>query len=189
MGARRGRADAVCCRGLRWAVALGLVSVSAPAAAERAPAIPFTHVRTGDANTDDAIRRALRRAANRLSRPACQAVLVDFVDDSGRTLQNRLETSGRSIQEHLALLLFYDGSAGRRCASDGVLAFTEPGSRVVFVCGRQFRSQERRDALGTDVLVIHETLHTLGLPENPPTPREISRQVESRCVQSSRGSR
>jgi hypothetical protein len=31
------------------------------------------------------------------------------------------------------------------------------------------------------VIVIHEALHTLGLPENPPTSEEITARVRERC--------
>ena len=57
---------------------------------------------------------------------------------------------------------------------------TLPGSKVVYVCPEQFRkvSRQPRKAQAT---VIHELLHTLGLGENPPSSREITRRVIERC--------
>jgi hypothetical protein len=149
----------------------------------------FGNVRTGDANTDDAVRQALRRAVYRLSQSDCQGLLTEFDDESGRPLRAGLDAAGRSISDHLGLLLFYDGSDGPRCRAASVLAFTTPGSRAVFICGRQFRAQERRSPVQTEVLLIHETLHTLGLEENPPTPQEISSRVYVRCVARTHASR
>lgn len=148
-----------------------------------------SNVRMADGGTNQTVRSALRRAVRRLSQPACQAMLSEFEDASGRTLQAVLLESGRSVSEHMAALFFYDGTGTAQCRIGHLLAFTTPGSRVVLVCPAQFRSQERKDALYTDVLIIHETLHTLGLGENPPSSRDISARVFSRCVGSTRAAR
>lgn len=70
-------------------------------------------------------------------------------------------------------------SRHRQCLG-GALAFTTPGSRVVRVCGDELmRPSRHRDDIVA--MVIHETLHTLGLPENPPSSVEITRRVLARC--------
>ena len=65
-----------------------------------------------------------------------------------------------------------------RCRRPVAAAFTVRGSGVVFVCGRNFARQGPR--LQENAL-IHEMLHSLGLGENPPSSKQISRQVEKRC--------
>jgi hypothetical protein len=143
---------------------------------------PVGHVRLGDAATASALRTALGRAARRLDTPSCRRVLTEFQDGSGQTLQSVLDGAGQSPAGHMAGLFFYDGSDMPQCRVPGTLAFTTRGSRVVLVCPAQFRSLERRDERQIDVVIIHETLHTLGLGENPPTPQHISQRVFSRCV-------
>ena len=152
------------------------------AAAEAAARASFDQVRLGDGEAAMALRAALRRAAWHLSAPACQGVLSEFQDANGRTLQAVLDETGQSSASHMAGLFFYDGSQMPQCKNWSTLAFTSPGSRVIVVCPTQFRSQERRNASDVDVVIIHETLHTLGLGENPPTSQYISARVFSRCV-------
>ena len=62
-------------------------------------------------------------------------------------------------------------------SNDGALAgFT----RFEFDDGRWTRPVYRIGS-GPAVIVIHEALHTLGLPENPPTSEEITARVRERC--------
>ncbi len=62
------------------------------------------------------------------------------------------------------------------------MAFTVPGSRVIYVCGREFRSAVERSRALADAVIIHELLHSLGLGENPPTPKVITDAVLARCA-------
>jgi hypothetical protein len=63
-----------------------------------------------------------------------------------------------------------------------VLAFTSPGSQVVYYCGDRFiRNLTRRGLSALATTIIHEELHSLGLGENPPSAEEIGRRVEARC--------
>ena len=57
------------------------------------------------------------------------------------------------------------------------------GSRLVFVCGRDFARAWKKAPREIAATVIHEMLHSLGLGENPPTPREITYRVEKACWQ------
>jgi hypothetical protein len=100
--------------------------------------------------------------------------------DAG-TVQRSLDRFGRSGAEHLGTLLFYDGSEQPRCRAARTLAFTFPGSQIVFVCTRTFVEAARRDPVVADAALIHESLHSLGLGENPPTSSEITSRVISRC--------
>jgi len=46
---------------------------------------------------------------------------------------------------------------------------------------RSFAEKQVRDPWTAENMVIHEMLHTLGLGENPPSSREITRRVNDRC--------
>jgi hypothetical protein len=128
-----------------------------------------------------AVRRAIEGARLRLQEPGCPQVFSDFTDGAGRPLQANLDALGVTPETYVGLLLFYDGSSQRRCASGEILGGTVPGSRVVYVCPVRFFEVDRQDKRATEVFIIHETLHSLGLGENPPAPREIDSGVIRRC--------
>jgi hypothetical protein len=92
-----------------------------------------------------------------------------------------LEELRAPADEYLQGLLFYSGSATKACKTPRVLAFTTPGSRIVFVCQKQFRKAYRRDPSQAEFTIIHEMLHSLGLGENPPTPAHITSRVVEHC--------
>jgi hypothetical protein len=124
---------------------------------------------------------AVRDASSRLSAPACQQIFSDFRDAAGRTLQENLAALGQTGQSYLDLLLFYDGYGMTRCQDRHTFASTSPGSRVVFICSPQFREKQRRDPGVAGAVILHEALHSLGLGENPPSSKEITAGVLSRC--------
>lgn len=144
---------------------------------------PWTRVYIDDAFTGDAARKTLRGASERLGTPACQSVFSDFRDERGLPLTERLGELGQTPQGYLRLIVFLDGGGSPQCGKRGVLAFTSRNSRVVYLCGRDFERAARRDPRETQVTIIHELLHSLGLGENPPSPRDISFQVLQRCSQ------
>jgi hypothetical protein len=159
-----------------------LLAVAAPMSAAGRPAPSgLVHVRLGGVYDAGTVQRSLDRARGRLERPTCQRVFTDFQDESGRPLQDALDRTGRSGAEHLGTLLFYDGGGQARCRSARTLAFTWTGSQIVFVCAQQFVAAARRDPILADAALIHESLHSLGLGENPPTSSEITARVISRC--------
>lgn len=127
------------------------------------------------------VRRAVEAAALRLGTAECQKIFTDFHDEDGTPLQHRLDTEAVAAADYLRRIVFTDGSDRRRCASDHTLAFTAPGSRVVYVCVRRFYQVQIREAMTVEMILIHELLHTLGLRENPPNSYEITRQVAGRC--------
>ncbi len=124
--------------------------------------------------------RSLEGAAERIERPACAAVLDEFGDASGRRLRISLETAGVSPGDYLGRIFFYDGLDRGHCRTPGVLAVTEPGSRVVRLCSRFFEQAGHDPALA-EATIIHEALHTLGLGENPPSSQEITARVIKGC--------
>ena len=137
-------------------------------------------VRSKNAMARAALQEAGRAAAERLADPGCSRVFTDFKDAEGRTLQERLDASGRSGRAQLQSVYFYDGANRHGCQRRGTLAVTEPGSVVVHVCP-QFVRQQRQDPSHAPVVLIHELLHTLGLGENPPSSEAITRHVAARC--------
>jgi hypothetical protein len=68
------------------------------------------------------------------------------------------------------------------CKAPGVLAFTQPGSQVVYVCNRWFREAFATNPSKVEAVIIHEALHSLGLGENPPSSQEITARVMQRCA-------
>jgi len=128
-----------------------------------------------------ALHWAVVGAHRRLEQPACRGLFAEFSDASGRTLQENLDALGETGGTYLARILFADGSDRRRCKGDDAYAFTSPGRRVVYVCGRAFKNLADRNPVMAQAIVIHEALHTLGLGENPPRSSEITARVLARC--------
>lgn len=146
-----------------------------------APAVEWPHVIIKDVYTRDAAKRSLSRAHAWLAKPACQSLFSEFHDERGLPLTEKLRDLSATPQSYLQLVYFLDGEQSRACNIDRVLAFTEPGSRVVYLCGRYFERASRRDAREVQATIIHEVLHSLGLGENPPSPGYITDRVRSLC--------
>jgi hypothetical protein len=173
----------------RWGLAPALAMLMSPApelppavtavAQDGRPVVFQVHIQSE--GMAGAVSRAVGGAFERLGQSRCQDLFADFSDREGRPLREGLDMLGHSGQSYLGLVIFYDGLRHPRCASAHVLAATVPGARVVFVCPEQFRRLAARDPLEAEALIIHEALHTLGLGENPPTSREITSRVISRC--------
>jgi len=128
-----------------------------------------------------ALHWAVVGARRRLEQPACRGLFAEFSDASGRTLQENLDALGETGGTYLARILFADGTGRPRCKARGAFAFTTVGSRVVYVCGREFKDLAGRSPVRAQAIVIHEALHTLGLGENPPSSSEITARVLARC--------
>lgn len=134
-----------------------------------------------DAYVRDAARKALQGASAWLDAPKCQSLLSEFLDQRGRPLTERLSELDVSPQDYLRLLVVMDGETHAQCRAEGILAFTEPGSRIVSLCGRTFERASRRDPQEARATIIHESLHSLGLGERPPSPRHINDRVQRLC--------
>jgi len=128
-----------------------------------------------------AIERAISSAAERLERPECQRLLTDFTDPTGRTLAENLDDLGKTPVQFFHALLWVDDRDTPCCLRRGTLAFTAPGHRLIRVCGRRFTEVTLSRPIYGDAIMIHEMLHALGLGENPPRSRDITRQVLARC--------
>ncbi len=140
--------------------------------------VPAPTLAIRDGELAAAVHRAVTGAARLLKEPTCAELLDEFSDVGGRPLRDVLETLTLSPSASLSRIIFRDGRDHVTCRRGGAVAFTGPGSRVVFVCGNRFRELER---LRAQYVVIHEMLHTLGLGELPPTSGFIDRAVARRC--------
>jgi hypothetical protein len=125
---------------------------------------------------------ALNTAVARFEDAGCRKILSDFADRDGRPLADRLTSFGVDFDQYVSMLVFYDGTRSRSC-DKGVMAFTTPGSRVVYVCVAQLKQVQLDQPDYVVAALIHEILHTLGLGENPPSSSEITKCVLGRCFQ------
>ena len=163
-----------CALGLGVLLALHLVP--APAAEDR-PTVDRTAV-TGFEQTT--VRRAVDLAVAKLALPGCPDVYGDFRLANGSTPGDELARLGIGPAEFLQRLLFVDGSRDRHCRRGRAVLTATPGSRVIRVCPR-FAEFQLRDANLSASLIIHESLHALGLGEDPPSGRDITQRIERRC--------
>jgi hypothetical protein len=60
---------------------------------------------------------------------------------------------------------------------------TQPESRVIFICicGSWFREAFELSPRKVEAVIVHESLHSLGLGENPPRSQDITARVVARC--------
>jgi hypothetical protein len=159
--------------------AAGTQAVSEAGSGARRPPRAWTRVRIPDPHVALIVRRILDGVFRLLAEPRCHAILEEFRDEDGRPLNERLATFGLGVQRYLEFVFFEDGS---RCAQCGdTVAYTAPGSRVVYVCIRVFEREWRQNRGILAAKLIHEVLHTLGLGENPPSSAEITARVLERC--------
>jgi hypothetical protein len=157
---------------------LALGAVAGAARAEGTEAV-VANARLRHTRERTLLAEAIRGAARRLADPRCQELLGVLQDRRRQPLRAVLDAQGLSAPEYLGRLFFFDGTQsgckGRR------LAYTEPGSHVVFVCGSEFSGMYQQNASQAEVAVVHETLHCLGLGENPPAWHEINSWIEAAC--------
>ena len=123
---------------------------------------------------------AMRSAGNLFTGHSLALERVREVPACG-ALFERFTTTGF---EKMAHTFYVEPSAAERrefCVG-GVTAFTQVGSRVTRLCPR-FGDLDREAAA---LLLIHEALHSAGMPESPSTagaltPSEINRLVRTAC--------
>ena len=133
------------------------------------------------------VRRAIDLALAKLARPGCPSVYEDFELPNGGTPRSELDRIGIGPEEWLESLVFIDGSRDPVCRIGRAVLTTTPGSRMIRVCPGFAQFQLRDPGLSAS-LIIHESLHALGLGENPPSSNEITQHVERRCWKAAYGS-
>lgn len=174
------------CRGHLLACAL-VLSISANPVDAKGPLITGvaateSRYRFADFDARVAVQRAVHGAARRLADGRCQLLMAEFADLQGVSLIAKLNALGMTPTRYLETLRFVDAPESAPCrSSSATLAFTTPGQRTVYVCPLPFKQLYRVDSHAVEFIVIHEVLHTLGLGENPPTPRAITERVKARC--------
>ena len=127
-----------------------------------------------------ALRRAIDLALAKLAGPECSSVYGDFTLQNGVTPRHVLDGLGMTPSELLESLVFIDGGWDGVCQKGRAALTTTPGSRVIHVCPG-FAQLEAREPERSAYLIIHESLHALGLGEDPPSSSEITHRVERRC--------
>jgi hypothetical protein len=126
------------------------------------------------------VRRALDLALATLASPGCAQVYGDFELPTGGTPQGELDRMAIGPKEFLETLVFTDGGREPVCRMGQAALAMKPGTRLVFVCPR-FAAFQIANARMSASVIIHESLHALGLGENPPSSNEITQRVERRC--------
>jgi hypothetical protein len=158
--------------------ALAVILVASTAAGSE----PTASVRSVDVRLGGPFRLVVASAADRLFSPACAAVLDEFTSAAtGRTLGAALAETGLSAPEFVLGLTYFSASSLPPCRNQRVLAYTTPGSRVVFVCPAAFARASRDEPGFAANILIHEALHSLGLADDLPSSLEITRAVERSC--------
>jgi hypothetical protein len=127
-----------------------------------------------------ALRRAIDLALAKLAAPECSRVYEDFTLQNGVTPRRILDGLGMTASELLESLVFIDGGWDGVCRRGRAALTTTPGSRVIHVCPG-FPQLQLRDPERSAYLIIHESLHALGLGEDPPSSSEITQRVARRC--------
>jgi hypothetical protein len=163
----------------RLTVGVVALSVTTGLMAADAPQPLLVDARLRQAVDSAATARAVQAAARRFGDSRCQTLLTDYSDRAGRPLRAALDAEGSTAPEFLGRLSFEEGTAhycrGRR------LAYTTPGSRIIFVCSAEFRKVSQQNSAYIEAAIIHEALHALGLGENPPTSAQITARVLDAC--------
>lgn len=158
-----------------------VVKAQEPTANAVAPTEKWTRIWIGNPRIRAAVVGALEGASDWLQNPQCQAVAGEFSDQQGRPLTDRLTALNVDLRDYLQLVIWRDGSARHACKTRERVAVTEPGSRMVYICSDNFAEEWTRFPRRARAAAIHEGLHTLGLGENPPSPREITNRVLTAC--------
>jgi hypothetical protein len=164
---------------VRGAVGLVLtLALSGTASAESPPA--ESAATPGSARLSLALWRPMAIAVQKLEDPRCASVLEDFRGADGATLAAGLLRRARTPAEHLRAITFVADSGGL-CRQARIMAWTTPGASRVVICIENFEFVSRRNPRLAATVLIHELLHTLGLPERPPSSESITSGVAARC--------
>ena len=142
---------------------------------------PNNHITRADLQL--AVDTAMDAATEKLTNSQCTAVFSAFKNADGKTLQEVLDSYGVSANTYMTSWeQFNNGINTSLCTSSGSSfpIYTSPGSRSIWVCS-QFVATQRNTPGYAAVLIIHETLHSLGLGENPPSSGEITNAVQNAC--------
>lgn len=136
---------------------------------------------TGDMALKAQVDRSLPKGAEKLDQAKCAALLDTLTYGSGTPLRAMMnargyQNPGQYLQQAMSYLNGFDAG---KCNGSNV-AYTTPFSRTIYVCGKL---DDYSDTMAASLL-IHEMLHSLGLPENPPTDGAMSSsQITAKVVE------
>ena len=129
-----------------------LMALSAPplgAVGDAPPTAPprVFHIMIANPVVRQRVELALQGAAHRLAGSECQKVFTEFEDGAGQPLQSKLDALHQTGADFLTWLRFTEGDVRPLCRqTTNIAAFTQPGSRVVQVCGAVFARQSAQDS-------------------------------------------
>ena len=144
----------------------------------------WPRVYVGDIVARAAVRASLDGAVQRLHDPDCSRELSGLRGPGGELLGATLRQRSLDWAEYLRVIYFSEGSAESPCQRQNVLAFTAVNSRVVFICSKAFVQLRRKSIRQAEAVIIHEVLHTLGLPDRndkDDKDQDITEQVLRAC--------
>ncbi len=128
------------------------------------------------------VQRTVERAVVRFETSTCSMLLTDFSDlRTGEPLASTLAASGRTASGFLGSLRFVDADHMVQCRRRPAYAWVPVGGDVVFVCTSRFTALVKKNEWLAGNILVHETLHSLGLGENPPSSEAITEMVGRRC--------
>jgi hypothetical protein len=160
----------------RFVIAVAIAAFGSVAGTFAAGMERWSRVEGLDPIVASKLRHAMDEASELLEHEPCEGLVDEFRDRDGRPLRDQLVRLGVSVTDYLELILFREGAA-----RGDAIAYTSPGSRVVFVHGPSVERTAHNNPPYLVATVIHEMLHTLGLGENPPTSSEITARIMLRC--------
>jgi hypothetical protein len=160
----------------RFVIAVAIAALASVAGTFAAGVERWSRLDGVDPIVASKLRHAMDAASELLEDESCEGLVDEFKDRHGRPLRDQLVRLGVDVTEYLELILFREGAA-----RGDAIAYTSPGSRVVFVHGPSVERTAVNNPPHLVATVIHEMLHTLGLGENPPTSAEITARIMLRC--------
>jgi hypothetical protein len=165
-------------------LALGIVlMMTAPAVSRPSPggdANPRARILIASPFEQTVVRYALDLAEAKLDRSSCRGIYAEFVLPDGGTPQGVLDSMRIGPRLLLERLVFVDGTNDPVCAGGNAGLTTSPGSFVIRVCPRFIPLFVHNPPLSA-ILILHESLHVLGLAEDRPTSATITHRVEWQC--------
>jgi hypothetical protein len=119
----------------------------------------------GDAAVYMAVNRGLTQAATKLAQARCSALLGQLTGVSGYPLSTIMQTRHYTdpVTYMTGYMVYKYGGTSGPCAGGTNAAYTQVNGNTVNVCAGFDKFGETMDA----DLLIHEMLHSLGMPERP----------------------
>src|SRR5687768_1574595 len=128
-----------------------------------------------------AVTSSVEGAARRLQDTECSRILAGWRGSNGQLLGTTLAERAPDWTAYVRSIYFCEGVTATQCQRRDVVALTAVKSRVVFICANAFLALRRRSIWHAEAVIIHEVLHTLGLPDRNDKNGDITEQVLRAC--------